>query len=50
MERSMALASYAAEDGIVWHQQDERSYSMPQYRGMQGWGGRSGWVRVVALS
>jgi hypothetical protein len=48
MEGPMALAIYVAEDGLVGHQWGGGAWSckglMPQCRGIQGWGGRSGWV------
>ena len=44
----MAPAAYAAEDGLVGHQWEERPLSsegsMPQYRRMPGPGSGSGWV------
>ena len=42
----MALSSYVAEDGLVSHQWEERSFEgpVPQYRGMPGPGNGIGWV------
>jgi hypothetical protein len=42
----VSLAAHVAEDGLVSHQWEERSYKdhMPQYRGMPGPGSGSGWV------
>jgi hypothetical protein len=43
MEGPIAPALYVTEEGLVGHQWEKRPV-MPQYRGMQGQGGRSGWV------